>query len=174
MIKITLPLSQWDTFSSDILQGSARRAKNSFIAMFGSYQYTVRQGEPYGYYIQGDSIYQICNEDLITKDKIWSIVAAGGEVEDYFLAVEMTPTKFAGNVPNTIPNYQITNDDGTTTTLKWNEWVGNNTVVDNTNDKKMFQLWGCTASQAKSLDGLTGYTILTKSEYKSLVPPSSE
>lgn len=170
MIQITLPFSQWNTFKDDILQAASRQAVGGYNQVINGVQYVVRTNEPYGYKIHNDAIIQVCDDDLITKDQVFSIVTAGGDVKDYFLAVEMTDAKFNGNVPNTIPNYQTTDDEGVTTPVTWSQWVGNNTVVTNTNNKKMFQLWGCTASQAKSLVGVTGYTVLSKTEYQALVP----
>lgn len=171
MIHIKFPYSEMSTFSKGLGEAADRQAiGGSTKAIFDGIPYIVRTGFPYSYKIVNDTVYQVCDDTLIKKNEVFSIVNAGGNVKNFFLAVEMTLDKFNGEVPVDIPNRLIKEDGQEDVVKTWAQWVGNNTVVTNTNGKKMFHLWGCDAVQAKSLVGVSGYTVLDKAEYKALVP----
>lgn len=154
MIKITLPLSAYDTFKEDIRESVDR---GFFIN------------------IQGDTFTQETDGLFLTLEDVSAILSAGGEVEGLPIYIEMTAAKYASDVPAGIPNRSITDEEGVETVLKWSEWKGSNMthaqygtkhyVPANSNIAGGEYMKG---SEFMVLNGVSGYKLLTEAEYKAV------
>jgi len=99
--------------------------------------------------------------------------AQGGEIEDYPAFIEMTPTKYAEDVLSGIPNRTVTDEEGVTTTIKWNEWKdsththyefsGTHYVPGNSYGVEL------TDTELAVIDGVAGYILRTQAEMKAIL-----
>jgi hypothetical protein len=160
MIKITLPASAYDTFKEDIRESVDR-----------------------GYFIEfnGDTLVQETDGLFFTLADAQAIVAVGGEVEGLPLFLELTALKYDNQVPVGIPNRSVTDTEGNTTVLKWNEWKASNMTHAEYGGKYYVPLNAnvaggeyLPASIAVTLIGLTGYTLKTTEEYREIQQANSE
>jgi hypothetical protein len=121
---------------------------------------------------------EINDAESLTVSEAVAMADAGVEIEGFELIIELTPAKYASNVPVGIPNRVSVAEDGTETALKWNEWKkGGNThnsfggkhyVMTNANISPAY----LKASEFAVLHGLSGYKLLTLAEYNAKLPVS--
>ena len=120
----------------------------------------------------------ISNFNLFTIDTCKLVVSQGGDVEQYPVFAEMTPTAYAEDVPAYMPNrtYMEGADEngegGTETTHTWETYpVASRQEIEgkhyiacsSTADYWPASIW-------TQVDGLTGVNVISTEDYKALQP----
>ena len=120
----------------------------------------------------------ITNITLFDIAKVKGIIAAGGEVTDYPVFFQFTPTAYAKEVPAFMPNREVVAEDETVTIKKWSEYGADNQHHVEIDGKHYISSnpfgKSIPASIWTQLDSLAGVTVLSVQEYKDLQPTSEE
>lgn len=123
----------------------------------------------------GVATLQITHTKNVTVDEVMLAISNGFEVEGFTVFIEMTATKYNGNVPAGIPNRSVFDEEGNETILKWSEWhlpqnehreIGTKYYV--CSDANIAGTEPMKGSEFATLYGVSGYKLLTEEEYKAL------
>ena len=139
----------------------------SFITWASNYGYKVTPDA------HGNSIINLPADGSFTINQMSQVVGVGGEVEGYPTYIQMTQTKYEGNVPAGIRGREEVLEDGATNVLTWQEWADQYGRTFNKIGTKQYieASDGNTYLKGSELAVLgTGYDILSVSEYIALLP----
>ena len=115
----------------------------------------------------------LANATDASADAIMFAVSKGFEVEGYPTYIQMTQTKYEGNVPAGIRGREEVLEDGTTNVLTWQEWADQYGRTFNKIGTKQYieASDGNTYLKGSELAVLgTGYDVLSVPEYIALLP----
>lgn len=139
----------------------------SFITWASNYGYKVTPDA------NGNSIINLPADGSFTIAQALQVVASGGEVEGYPIYIEMTQTKYEGNVPAGIRGREEELESGATNVLTWQEWADRYNRSFNKIGTKQYIEASDGNSYLKGSEVAvlgTGYSLLTVEEYVAKLP----